>query len=39
MIKIFFPFVTGVNDSGGAPLAANISANSKKIEMALKGSR
>jgi hypothetical protein len=23
----FFPFATGVNDTGGAPLAANISVN------------
>jgi hypothetical protein len=28
-LKIF-PFATGVNDTGGAPLAANISASFKK---------
>ncbi len=27
----FFPFATGVNDTGGAPGAANISANFQKI--------
>jgi hypothetical protein len=28
--KIFFPFATSVNDTGGAPWAANISANFRK---------
>jgi hypothetical protein len=27
LIKRFFPFATGINDTGGAPLAANTSAN------------
>jgi hypothetical protein len=40
LIEDFFPFATGVNDTGGAPLSANISANfQKKIEPALMGER
>jgi hypothetical protein len=36
MTGVFFVFATGVNDTGGAPWAPNISANlKKKIEMAL----
>jgi hypothetical protein len=36
MIEDFFPFDTGVNDTDGAPSAANISKNfQKKIETAL----
>ncbi len=36
MIEDFFPFATGVNDTGGAPEAANISVNfRKKFEKAL----
>jgi hypothetical protein len=36
MIEDFFAFATGVVDTGGKPLAANISANfRKKIETAL----
>jgi hypothetical protein len=34
----FFPFATGVNDTSGAPRAANISANfRKKSKMVLMG--
>jgi hypothetical protein len=36
LIKDFFTFSIGVNDTGGAPFAANISANfRKKFEIAL----
>ncbi len=30
-VDLFFPLATGVNDTGGVPLAANISANFCKI--------
>jgi hypothetical protein len=30
LIEVFFPFAAGVNYTGGAPLAANISANFRK---------
>jgi hypothetical protein len=31
LIEIFFPFATGVNNTGDAPGAVNISANFRKI--------
>jgi hypothetical protein len=31
MIEDFFPFVIGVNDTDGAPLAVHFSANFRKI--------
>ncbi len=37
IIKRFFPFATGVVDTGGKPWAANISANFRKIWNGLNG--